>query len=269
MAFREWGDPGDPGILLWPGLGAVGSYFAGIASALPGRSVAVDPPGFGRSDPLDPCSYERLVEIARSAIAAHDCMAMVGHSLGAYVAAGLAIDPPERLRAVVLIDGGFLTAAGLHELGMPVLDGRERLIAWLQQNRQRFPDWEAAVDGIAEMTGAEPTPALESYLRDVMIEVDGEIHNAEPAERSADSVLAVHAANVPALAANIKIPTLLLACGQPEQQRQAKEQAWRSFAQSSPLIELRVGDQWTHNPILQNPETLAGIIATWLTPHLY
>jgi len=45
LAVREWGDPAEPGILLWPGLGSMGTYFGSVVGALPGRGVAVDPPG--------------------------------------------------------------------------------------------------------------------------------------------------------------------------------------------------------------------------------
>ena len=58
VAVREWGDPGETGILMWPGLGATGGYFAGVAEAMPGRVVSVDPPGFGDSAPLDSYSYD-------------------------------------------------------------------------------------------------------------------------------------------------------------------------------------------------------------------
>src|SRR5579871_1055392 len=119
LAVREWGDRAAPGIVLWPGLGATGAYFASIAEALPGRGVAVDPPGFGRSPPLDDCTYSALVELAGSVVAAVGGHAMVGHSLGAHIAAGVACDPPAGLRAVVLIDGGFMDAERLAEVGMP------------------------------------------------------------------------------------------------------------------------------------------------------
>jgi len=49
LAVREWGDPDDPAVLLWPGPGATGAYFAEVSAGLPGQAVAVDPPGFGRS----------------------------------------------------------------------------------------------------------------------------------------------------------------------------------------------------------------------------
>ncbi|MGH2850566.1 MAG: alpha/beta fold hydrolase, partial [Solirubrobacteraceae bacterium] len=253
VAVREWGSPTEPGILLWPGLGATGAYFESIAQALPGRAVAVDPPGFGRSPAIDPCSYSSLVALAAEVAGAHRCRAIVGHSLGAHVAVGLACDPPAGMRAAVLIDGGFLDAATLAELGPPATSPRAEVVAWMHSNSPRFPSWDAAVDGFARMVGAEPTPALEAYVREILVESDGEIHDSAAPERLADMLLAVIREDPRSLAQGIRIPTLLIASGQPADRRAARETAWRSLADASPLIELCVGDGWGHNPVLQDP----------------
>ena len=264
LAVREWGDPGDPAILLWPGLGATGAYFAEVAPALPGRSVAVDPPGFGRSAPLNRHRFERLIEIAVAVCEACDCWAIVGHSLGAYLAVGLAADPPAGLRAAVLIDGGFMDAAAMSATGMPVTSGREQLIAWMRSNALRFADWETAIRELATMVGGEPTAAFEAYVRDVFVEVDREIREPTLPEEMADQVLAVVDRDVLAPAERVQVPTLLIASGQPAERRAPRERAWRQFADSSPLIELQVADAWGHNPILQESETSARVIAAWL-----
>src|SRR5579871_2721934 len=94
IAVREWGDPSVAAVLLWPGLGSTASYFTALAPLLPGRVVAADPPGFGRSTPPDAYTYEGLVNAARAVILEHRCRALVGHSLGADLALGVANDPP-------------------------------------------------------------------------------------------------------------------------------------------------------------------------------
>jgi pimeloyl-ACP methyl ester carboxylesterase len=66
------------------------------------------------------------------------CQAIVGHSVGGYVAAGVAANPPPELRAAMLIDRGFLDACDFAELGMPTTAGRAPLI----RERAR-PDWMA------------------------------------------------------------------------------------------------------------------------------
>jgi pimeloyl-ACP methyl ester carboxylesterase len=268
VAIREWGSPDAPGILLWPGLGSAGSYFAAVADALPGRAVAVDPPGSGRSLPLNNVTFEALVDAALAVVEECACRAVVGHSLGAFVAAGVATRPPPWLSAAVLIDGGFLDATGMGKLGMPLAAGRAPLIAWLGENSPRFPDWKTAIGALAEMTGAEPTPAFETYVRDVFAEVDGEIRETTPVDSTADLLLAVFGDDPLERARRLQLPTLLIACGRPPDSRPIKEPAWRAFANASPLVELHVADHWTHNPILQDPDAAGQLIADWLARQL-
>jgi pimeloyl-ACP methyl ester carboxylesterase len=268
LAIREWGSPGEPGVLLWPGMGWTSGYFAGVASALAGRVVAVDPPGFGLSEPPAAYAFQTLLEQAAAVLKACDCHAVVGHSLGANIAVGLAAAPPPGLRAAVLIDGGFLDAAGLAQLGMPATASRAELVEWMAANELRFPDWASAIGQLAAMIGTTPTPAIEAYLRGLLIERDGEICDPSVPDRLADMLLAVLEANAPALAPNVAVPTLLLACGQPPEHRAERQAAWERFAGDSPMIEVVVAEQWGHNPILQAPTESSELIGGWLRSRL-
>jgi pimeloyl-ACP methyl ester carboxylesterase len=222
----------------------------------------------GGSEPLEPCTSERLVESARDVAQACGCRAVVGHSLGGYVALGLAVNPPPELRAAVLIDGGFLSAEDYVELGMPVTSGRAELIAWMEASGPRFPDWDTAFGQLAAMIGGEVTPALQGYVRDVFVETDGEIRQRARPERMADLLLGVVDHDPCALAAQIETPTLLIACGEPPQPRATRQRAWTALAAASPLIELQVVEGWHHNPILQDPERASSMIVEWLQAHL-
>jgi pimeloyl-ACP methyl ester carboxylesterase len=267
VAVREWGDPTVPAVLLWPGLGSTSAYFAAMAASFSGRAVAVDPPGFGRSAAPGGYTFEGLAHLARGLVEACNCWAIVGHSLGANLAVGVAGEPPATLRAAVLLDGGYMDAEALAEVGMPVTAGRHGLTAWMQTNTPRFADWDAATSEMRKMIGGGPTDVLETYLREVFDEVDGEVRQAAPVDRMADLVLAAMDQDVLARAARIRVPTLLLASGQPAEGRITRERAWRRFADASPLIELQVMDAWGHNAILQDPEGSARLIADWLGQH--
>ncbi len=179
----------------------------------------------------------------------------------------MAGEPPATLRAAVLLDGGYMDAQALAELGMPVTAGRSELTAWMQTNAPRFADWDAAMGEMAKMIGGGPTHVLETYLQEVFDEVDGEVRQAAPVDRMADLVLAVMDQDVLAHAARIRVPTLLLASGQPADGRITRERAWHRFAEASPLIELQVMDAWSHNAVLQDPEGSVRLIADWLGRH--
>ncbi|HUC15167.1 MAG TPA: hypothetical protein VMS00_12010, partial [Acidimicrobiales bacterium] len=129
------------------------------------------------------------------------------------------------------------------------------------------PDWETAVREFARMETAEITPEFEAYAHEVMVEVDGEIRAASSSERLADSLLAVIKADVLALAAALKVPALLVACGQPINSRAVREKAWQDFVAASPFVDLHVEDEWAHNPALQDPEATASLIGAWLRTH--
>ena len=135
-------------------------------------------------------------------------------------------------------------------------------------NSPRFPSWDAAVDGFARIVGGEPTPALAAYVREILVESDGEIHDRATPERLADMLLAVTGEDVRSLARGIRIPTLLIASGQPADRRAARETAWRALADASPSIELYVGEEWGHNPVLADPASAGALIGDWLRRHL-
>ena len=268
VAVREWGDPTQPGVLLWPGLGSTAAYYSALAPLLPGHVVAADPPGFGRSPPPDEYSYEALVDAARAVIVANGCRALVGHSLGADLALGVANDPPAGLKAVVLIDGGYMGATTRGALGMPTDASRAELTAWMAENGPRFPDWDSAIREIGAMWDATATPEVEAAVRDAFAEVDGEVRQTAPPDRLADLLLASLHQDVDDRARGTKVPILLIACGQPPERAAIKRPAWEAFARASPAIELRVAEEWGHNPPLQDATGTARMVLEWLGPFL-
>jgi pimeloyl-ACP methyl ester carboxylesterase len=224
----------------------------------------VDPPGCGNSAGLDAYTFERLVELVAAVAEECGCWSIVGHSLGAYLAAGVAGSPPDGLRAAVLLDGAFLDAATMAKVGMPVTLRRVELIEWMRTNELRYPDWETAIASLSMMLGGEPTPTLEAYIRASFAESDGEIRQPTPPEEMADQVQAVVVGDVRGRAERVQIPTLLIASGQPAELRPVREPAWRQFVDASPFIELHVADAWGHNAILQDSRAVTSLIADWL-----
>ncbi|HLX77436.1 MAG TPA: alpha/beta hydrolase, partial [Acidimicrobiales bacterium] len=194
--------------------------------------------------------------------------AMVGHSLGADLAVGVATDPPEGLGAVVLVDGGYVDAKTRGELGMPSSAERQAVAQFVQQNATSFADWETAYRELAEVLGTDVTPAVEAFVRDEYQEGDSEIRLAVREEILIDHLLATWRSNISERAARIAVPTLLIACGKPVDLATIKRPAWERFAAASPLVDLYVADGWSHNPFVQDPETSATLVADWLRAHV-
>jgi pimeloyl-ACP methyl ester carboxylesterase len=196
---------------------------------------------------------------------------MVGHSLGGDIALGVADDPPPGLRAVVLVDGGYLEAADRVELGAPDAADREAMVGSMREAEARFPDWESAREWIAQFVGTEElTPATEAAFRESLTEVDGELREAAPPERSADLLMSLTSAgiDVRARAAAVCVPTLLIAAGRPPESREIRQRAWERFASASPLIELHVAEDWGHQALLATTQECTAIASAWLSPHL-
>lgn len=109
LAAQAWGSSGEL-VLCLPGLAATSGTFAAVAPALAERHrvVALDLRGRGSSEATPPGSYgweahARDVLEAASLLGA-DRFAVIGHSMGAYVAMQAAALAPGRLAAVVLVD---------------------------------------------------------------------------------------------------------------------------------------------------------------------
>jgi pimeloyl-ACP methyl ester carboxylesterase len=93
------------------GLGGDGSRWTATAAALAGahRVIALDQIGFGQSDkPLVNYNHGLLAEFLAEFInvAGIGKASLVGHSMGAFVAMRVAVDHPEMVERLVLVDGG-------------------------------------------------------------------------------------------------------------------------------------------------------------------
>lgn len=115
VAVRRCGTQGAPVAVLLHGIGSAGASWLPCARALASthRVIAWDMPGYGESTPLadaDPRAeaYAQRLEGLLQALDVRSCL-LVGHSLGAIVAAASAHRQPQRLRALVLLSpaGGY------------------------------------------------------------------------------------------------------------------------------------------------------------------
>ncbi|MBL8562875.1 MAG: alpha/beta fold hydrolase [Gemmobacter sp.] len=99
---------------------AHGGAWAGLAAALPELDLAApDLPGHGRAADLAPGQdlHDEACRVARAAMGEGPVL-LIGHSFGATVALRLALEAPERVRQLVLIEPVLFSAAR----GMPEFD---------------------------------------------------------------------------------------------------------------------------------------------------
>ncbi|HET7566916.1 MAG TPA: alpha/beta hydrolase [Gaiellaceae bacterium] len=150
LAVREWGDRGDPPVVLLHGGGLSCAEWTELAPELARdrRVVAFDARGCGASD-ADPerrygaATIAADLETVRHALGL-ERFALVGHSLGAVAACVHAAEHPDAVSALVLLDGGPADRTRPRALEDPVLSfaSREDAAATLARSSPHgFPDW--------------------------------------------------------------------------------------------------------------------------------
>jgi pimeloyl-ACP methyl ester carboxylesterase len=115
IAYRTWGRSGTP-IVLVGGFVVPSSVWRKVGPAL-GRThrvYALDLPPFGYSERRGPYTLQSWIDLV-SHFDAHFGLRrpiVVGHSLGAAVAVGMALDHPKETSGIVLLDGDALAGGG-------------------------------------------------------------------------------------------------------------------------------------------------------------
>ncbi len=270
LAVTEWPAErrGAPGVALVHGLASSSRIFHALARDLAPRFhvVAYDQRGHGRSDkPGSGYGFDQTTADLGRVLAATGLArpVVVGHSFGANVVLEFAVEAPERVAGIVLVDGGFGSMAERMDwatarvaLAPPRLSGRP-LDRLLEGARTRTPlgefwsqDVEATMRSLFEVGPdgrARPRLARANHMR---------ILRAMWAQPTTD------------LLASVAVPTLVVAARPsrptPEEAGfyELKKQAARRIRRVGPNVRF----EWmtgVHDLPLQRPSELAGRIAAF------
>ncbi len=172
----EWGEPADPTLLYWDGLGGTGLHANELAPILAGehglRVLAPDPPGHGRSPALPSDSYRpsRLAALATDLLSelGIEHATFLGFSWGGRVGCSFAARFPERTAGLALVEGGIFLYGSTRDLAACVAEARE------EREAETFASWDAFFDYERESL-RRWTPAVADAHRAVMREVDGKV----------------------------------------------------------------------------------------------
>jgi pimeloyl-ACP methyl ester carboxylesterase len=163
---RRWGEAGQPSILYWHGGGGSSDELPEIAPALEAAGYAVygpDAPGYGDSPRLEPARY-RASDMADIAAALIDTLAIdpviwIGFSWGANIGVHTAVRAPGRIKALALLDGGYLVPQDDPDYD-PTLDLEARAAA-LRAEIEAGDSWDAPIEVMAAvMKGSNEDPAV-------------------------------------------------------------------------------------------------------------
>jgi lipase len=216
LAFGYWPGRGAPVIALH-GLTASYVSFNGIAERLGCRRplFALDLRGRGDSDkpdgPYGMDQHARDVAAAMRAMGLAESI-VVGHSMGAFVAAALAAHEPRLVSGLILIDGGYVPAIGGAPSSQQGLGAA--LAARITQLRQTYPSREAYRQFWRSQPHFPPgdwSPWIETFLD---YEVGGEPPELRPKASEggvrADLLEGLQTDQIVARLQGIRVPVLML-----------------------------------------------------------
>jgi pimeloyl-ACP methyl ester carboxylesterase len=160
-------EAGGPSVLYWHGGGGASDEVPLIAPALEAAGYSVyapDAPGYGQSEPVERARY-RASAVAGLAVGLIDALAIapviwVGYSWGASIGFHVAARNPDRIRALVLLDGGYLMPEDDPSYEKE-LDFEGRIEAWLAELERQEDVDDAPIEIVAAaMAGSNVEPAL-------------------------------------------------------------------------------------------------------------
>jgi len=272
LAFGYWPGPGVPLVALH-GLTASYVNFVGIAERLAGRRAlcALDLRGRGDSDkpdgPYGSSQHARDVAAAMRAMGVGPSI-VVGHSMGAFVAAALAAQNPECVAGLVLIDGGYLPA--IASGNGPQQAPNAALALRIAQLSQTYPSREAYRQfwrGQPHFPPEDWGPWIEAFLD---YEVGGDPPNLQPkaseAAVRADLMEGFKSAEIVARLQAIRVPVLMLRAEKgftPQMPPLFPESAMQAMRQFVPHMEEHLLPSTTHYTIVmgkQGATTCANLI---------
>jgi pimeloyl-ACP methyl ester carboxylesterase len=264
LHYKDWGGEGQP-ILLLHGLASNCSIWDLVAHCLVeggARVVAYDQRGHGRSDkPHDGYDFSTIARDAHHFWDSFDLEppVIVGHSWGGNVALQCAVDYPDQVAGLVLVDGGFFEPSSrpgwtlevaLREMAPPDFNGRTG-----QQMRERI-----RTGSLARWW----SPEIERIVMDnFSISPEGHVRPHLSRENHLKIVRAMWHQKPSQLYLRVQCPSLVLACrhGPPkspaEDPRAAQVETARRLLPNS---DVRWLNDTIHDVPLQRPRDLAEMI---------
>jgi pimeloyl-ACP methyl ester carboxylesterase len=167
LFVRRWGAPSAPAVLYWHGGGGGSTEWPRIAPALEAAGYSVyapEAPGYGESPAVEPERY-LASSIAEMGAALIDALGigpviLIGFSWGASIGLRVAALNPGRVRALVLLDGGYLAPEDDPSYD-PSLDFAGRIETWRVELERQDEEDDAPIEVVAAaMAGSNMEPAL-------------------------------------------------------------------------------------------------------------
>jgi pimeloyl-ACP methyl ester carboxylesterase len=273
VRVRVGGAEGGVPFVFWHSLGHAGNgSFLDIAvpalAAAGCATYAIDGPGFGGSDVLEPDAYaiDHLAALLWDVVDALDLtrpIVLSGHSWGGTVAITAAARHPASVGALVLLDSGHLDYADVP--GANPEATVVELIAELKEDPPP-PTWDELVALLAE-NGLDQEWTLAAWREGFAVEPDGRITRIASNVALAASrrgLMRGRASDAwPAVAA-ARIPTLVLLATEPAEQRESNAEAGGRMREAIPHADVRPIEGMRHAVLADLGASTGALVADWL-----
>lgn len=177
LIVRRWGDESGDSLLFWPALNPWGSLqlieAAPVLADCGFHVLSVAAPGAGESPSLADADQYRPTSLAQLVVEIADALSLeqftfIGASWGASVGVCMAAMHPERVRALVLLDGGYADSP----VDQTLAELEEQIAA--DQERFAYETWDAYLDW-ARQHASRWSDGLEARYREGMTVDSGRI----------------------------------------------------------------------------------------------
>jgi pimeloyl-ACP methyl ester carboxylesterase len=263
LVVREWGSTNGRPLLFWPGLNPWGSLqlieAAPLLSQRGFRVCSLAAPGTGESPALVDADGYRPRRLAELVLAVADALSLphfnfVGASWGGSVGIHVAAAHPERVDALVLLDGGYADAP--YDQSLPELERQFTA----DQERFAFASWDAYLDWAREHA-PRWSDALEERYRAGMVQTgDAIVPRADPraAARALYALSLEPVSEGHAALGRAQVPTLLIVSASADLAEDVAR--FRSLVPQAVVKGLDAGHDLLHDA----PCAVADTVAHWL-----
>lgn len=260
VAIRSRGGSEAPTVVFLHGLGLLGPRLTdepADAWATRGfRVLAPDLPGFGGSPAVSMDDYRpsRLARLLLDALP--ERFAVVGFSWGGTIGVHMAVQAPDRLTALVLVDVGYQTPTE------PTPYEQQLEQARAEVDGMRFPDKATFLEAARpHFSPRVPEAALVASMREeggfLVPELTPEVYAG-----ALHGVEAEPPQPLLGLLAETRVPVLLLVAGQPPRADRADEVA--AFRRTLPGAEVLDFPESGHNILVDESDRAIPAVADWL-----
>ncbi|WP_397537789.1 alpha/beta fold hydrolase [Rummeliibacillus pycnus] len=261
--FYEWGNPKNATIVSLHGMGNTGLTFGEFSKFLDGyHIVAFDLPGHGHAEK---CKKNSDYRPSRLSEKIHEKLSnfekhsfyLMGHSLGANLALYYAAKYPEKLKGIILLDGGYITPSELGSLKKQLQESEQFY------NETRYDSWKCFIESEKEevLTWSKE---IEEASRAQVKEVDNEIRLAIELDTIQALITGMFEEPVKNILEKIKVPILLLTGSEPEELNNVREAACKEFQQLAKSVTITSIQDAGHSLYREQPISVAQNIKKWI-----